>query len=916
MDTGVEITSFDYLEDNDLNPVKPAEMERNSNGLFATALSYRVEKYEEESKLLSAQQEAEIVRLQALERLAKMTPENIRSLLTAQDVLHQNGITQSRLLQVLQSLQMNPAKEILQQINLTLDPNRLGVLGLDGLVEYITSKAQTAKLRIWQMQHKPQCALRLLMRADGPSSKLIPANPDEKLVAYLPPQSGYVRVRVVESYDSGDEKKVPPYTLTATKCAQVIKIANMSTNPVLLLTYAIESTKLHLEEGQKLYQQIFQKSDDPTPLLGKLLMHMLTSDDAMRMIACFVGGDIVKIRRLKQRLGAAYYPVIGIYSGFYCLDLSDGLDRLCMKILIEKSVRSTQARHRKGLWDTSQNGQWSCFRNDYSPDNSIPSISFKYLFPIPRKGKIEFDFVSIERPDISLCQPVCDDRIVECLLLSRLLSQDKVEWANQRLRSYESAIRRSLLTNGAPTWKPEQGLAMSVATHIFTMYNGLSQRRSARQKVAKRELIKTAVVVEKKEKKRETKGGRTNYFSSSASLRKSASQRINLQATETVNAVSSEEVEAEEGKSGGSTPFSQRTQTKVKEAAAKFRALVKLSPYSERLQIIWGSRLFEAIESTGTDEYKSATLLDFFESELVSFWLDCRQAALILEIFSPLGLLNRSNIGSYRVELLIMIFDRIVDLHNIELVLATLNAEEQAALRVRIGILNLFNPSKPEGGYSFDLSRWEERQVTRMLVHLSVIEPGENCKTCFFIFFSLCLFLTILSNLGLNKSFCFDRGFPPIPGWELSVTWLTEEGLPRKGLLSFEFFAGDGLQQYNCKVDVRLRKILSPLVLIPQRDVVAELQQKHRQMIGRDDQEAQIWNSVCRQLGLFSRMDEFEYWPSGGYMSDFTWNNSTAAKMKIFTIEDSNHSLKDGTEITWNYTNDGAAKSEFWMYLD
>lgn len=67
------------------------------------------------------------------------------------------------------------------------------------------------------MQHKPQCALRLLMRTDGPSSKLIPANPDEKLVAYLPPQSGYVRVRVVESYDSGDEKKVPPYTLTATK---------------------------------------------------------------------------------------------------------------------------------------------------------------------------------------------------------------------------------------------------------------------------------------------------------------------------------------------------------------------------------------------------------------------------------------------------------------------------------------------------------------------------------------------------------------------------------------------------------------------------------------------------------------------------------------------------------------------------
>jgi hypothetical protein len=61
-----------------------------------------------------------------------------------------------------------------------------------------------------------------------------------------------------------------------------------------------------------------------------------------------------------------------------------------------------------------------------------------------------------------------------------------------------------------------------------------------------------------------------------------------------------------------------------------------------------------------------------------------------------------------------------------------LNAEEQAALYARLGILNLFNPCKPEAGYSFDLHRWEERQVTKILIHLSVVEPGENCK------FSLC----------------------------------------------------------------------------------------------------------------------------------------------------------------------------------
>ena len=44
------------------------------------------------------------------------------------------------------------------------------------------------------------------------------------------------------------------------------------------------------------------------------------------------------------------------------------------------------------------------------------------------------------------------------------------------------------------------------------------------------------------------------------------------------------------------------------------------------------------------------------------------------------------------------------------------------------GILNIFNPCKPEGGWQLDLMRWEERQVAKMLIHLSVVEPGENCK--------------------------------------------------------------------------------------------------------------------------------------------------------------------------------------------
>jgi hypothetical protein len=43
-------------------------------------------------------------------------------------------------------------------------------------------------------------------------------------------------------------------------------------------------------------------------------------------------------------------------------------------------------------------------------------------------------------------------------------------------------------------------------------------------------------------------------------------------------------------------------------------------------------------------------------------------------------------------------------------------------------VLNIYNPCNVSGGLQLDLSRWEERQVVKMLIHLSTVEPGENCK--------------------------------------------------------------------------------------------------------------------------------------------------------------------------------------------
>ena len=89
-----------------------------------------------------------------------------------------------------------------------------------------------------------------------------------------------------------------------------------------------------------------------------------------------------------------------------------------------------------------------------------------------------------------------------------------------------------------------------------------------------------------------------------------------------------------------------------------------------------------------------------------------------------------------------------------------------------------------------------------MLIHLSLVEPGENFR---------------------NEEYAFDRNYLPMPGWELKVTWLQEENLPLKGILSMEIYAGEGMNMNECQVSRRVRNMMMSLVLVRQRDIHQEV---------------------------------------------------------------------------------------------
>jgi hypothetical protein len=107
-------------------------------------------------------------------------------------------------------------------------------------------------------------------------------------------------------------------------------------------------------------------------------------------------------------------------------------------------------------------------------------------------------------------------------------------------------------------------------------------------------------------------------------------------------------------------------------------------------------------------------------------WLRSRHLAIMLKWYSAGAIVRLPDFGSYRVELVVMLFARVLDVHNFDLVLEQLMPQEIACVYCRLGMLSVFNPLKVEGCYCLDVSRYEERVVAKIMAILSTIEPGEN----------------------------------------------------------------------------------------------------------------------------------------------------------------------------------------------
>jgi hypothetical protein len=172
-------------------------------------------------------------------------------------------------------------------------------------------------------------------------------------------------------------------------------------------------------------------------------------------------------------------------------------------------------------------------------------------------------------------------------------------------------------------------------------------------------------------------------------------------------------------------------------------------------------------KSKPSSEAKACRLVDQITDYLQYQNITCRQLALLLNACYKLGNVKNSEFfGTYRVEIFVFLFARLVDIHNIDLITQIMTPFEMGCIYCRIGWSHIFNPLKIDGAYELELNRKEERQICKMLCLLSTKESG---------------------NKFLDISFKWQRDMACMPGLELTELWLTDAGLPDRGIWSVSF---------------------------------------------------------------------------------------------------------------------------------
>ena len=160
---------------------------------------------------------------------------------------------------------------------------------------------------------------------------------------WVVPRSGVLVLEV----EDGFKRKNIFRTVTGADKESIEEVAEGTTDSVAMTSFGVMGVKMRLDEAVALYNVMTMESRNKSKVLSKILPQLGTPSDARQLVVKVLKNDRMEMLNLRSALGVAIAS-FGTMNGYYELDLSVALDRLCLMRLLEQSAtRSSILRRRK-----------------------------------------------------------------------------------------------------------------------------------------------------------------------------------------------------------------------------------------------------------------------------------------------------------------------------------------------------------------------------------------------------------------------------------------------------------------------------------------------------------------------------------------------------------------------------------------
>ncbi|KAE9000080.1 hypothetical protein PR003_g19668 [Phytophthora rubi] len=459
---------------------------------------------------------------------------------------------------------------------------------------------------------------------------------------------------------------------------RLIENISSSKNKTQMLFMAKAGLVFKAHEAQLLLEAVRDVCDTSQAVVA-LLPHIVDPRNAYTLMEHNLSSaDRLRVQHI---MGQALQPMLGLASGHYRIDLSNDMDRITLRKLVENSNRTAFLRKKAGVKDTSQHTNYHGFRNEVLHGKSF-ILEPKFLDTAPKFGYLELDYVQLGRAPGHALSTKRFEQMLQLCQLDRMgpgmgvathptPSASRVVKGTRETR--KSVSTPSQLSIPAESVFPPQ---RPFTHNTFDEYEKMNTLR--------------------------------NYIDFGAGLNRSI-ELTPLPAEDVVPIKIDSEDETVDD-------FGLRSVT------ASIGTEEKLQPSNEN-PIDGESGGFERVATpaipVAPNVCTARRLLFNIQWCLSTRWITVQQAIRLLSVWP-------AAFSTSRCDVVCTIFDRVTDLHNFSGVLSALTDEEAAQALYRLGMLNVLTPLWPDNYYELALSRYEEREVAKALVRLAIDEPGEN----------------------------------------------------------------------------------------------------------------------------------------------------------------------------------------------